>query len=150
MATRRKELEEKQRKQEEREIEDKLRREKQERLKERVIHSKALVDNSKALAQKRIEKQENMKKNLQSEREAYQQELARRLQRVYNKPLMFEQVTKETGKIEIDQDIRERLMEEISNEEQEMEEVNEENEEVEMEGEIDENNEYEVEEDENN
>lgn len=70
-----------------------MRKEKQDRLKERVLNSKALVDNTRTLEEKRSKQQEDFKRNLQEKKNAYQQELARRLQRVYNKPLMFEQTT---------------------------------------------------------
>lgn len=111
-------MEEKQRKEEEKIIEDKLRKEKQDRLKERVINSKALVDNSKALEEKRSKAQEDFKRNLQEKKQNYQQELARRLQRVYNKPLMFEQSAK-TEKFNMNKNIKDKLNDIIYSKEEE-------------------------------
>jgi hypothetical protein len=73
-----------------------------------VLNSKALVDNTKALDEKRSKQQEDFKRNLQEKKNAYQQELARRLQRVYNKPLMFEQSTSKE-KFSMNKNMKEKL-----------------------------------------
>ncbi len=85
-------MDEKQRKEEEKELEDRLRYEKQIRLKDRVVNSKAIVDNTRSLEEKKKKQQQDFKNNLRESKERYQQDLARRLQRVYNKPLMLESV----------------------------------------------------------
>lgn len=117
MATRRKELEEKQRKEEETQLEDKLRREKQTRLNERVKNSKAIVDNQKALDEKRKTQQSDFKRSLQESKNHYQEELARRLQRVYNRPLMLETVTNKADKVTMNKNIQEKLGSYINNQE---------------------------------
>jgi hypothetical protein len=71
-------------------LEDKAREEKQNRLKERVVNSKALVDNREKLEETRKQKQEDFKNNLREQTAEYKNKLARSYQRVYNKPLMFE------------------------------------------------------------
>lgn len=111
MATRRKELEEKQKREEEKLLEDKLRKEKQDKLKERVTHSKALVDNRKQLQKRKQEKIDIFKQNVKNDRESYQEKLAISLQRIYNQPLMFEQVTGKHDKFEYDREIQEKLEE---------------------------------------
>ena len=83
-------MEDKQRKEEEKIEEDRLRHEKQNKLKERVVNSGFLVDNTKALEEQRKKKQEDFKKNLREEKLKYEEDLQIRLQKVYNKPLMFE------------------------------------------------------------
>lgn len=80
-------------------LEDKMRKEKQDRLKERVINSKSLVDNKQQLENKRKAQQELFKQSLIDNKKNYEEELTRRLQRVYNKPLMFESSYKTTDKI---------------------------------------------------
>ena len=92
METRRKELEEKQRKIKERELEDEIRFERQNRLKERVNNSSAIVDNKKQLEENRRRLEEEFKKDLREKRISYQNELARRKQKVYNRPLLIEQM----------------------------------------------------------
>ena len=99
-------------------MEDKLRKEKQDRLKERVINSKALVDNSKALEEKRNKQQEDFKKNLQEKKNEYQQDLARRLQRVYNKPLMFEQKSGKNEKFSMNKNMKDKLFNILYNNEE--------------------------------
>ena len=86
-----------------------MRKEKQDRLKERVVNSKALVNNTKALEDKRSKQQEDFKRNLQDKKNAYQQELARRLQRVYNKPLMFEQTSGKVEKFSMNKNMKDKL-----------------------------------------
>ena len=83
-------MEEKEKRNEEKMIEDLLRKEKQDKLKQRVVNSKFIVDNAKALDEKKRKHQEDFKNNLEEQKNKYEQELARRLERVYNKPLMFE------------------------------------------------------------
>ena len=92
METRRRELEEKQRKINEQKLEDQLRKERQDRLKERVQNSKAIVDNKKQLEENRRKQQEDFRNNLIKKRESYENELQRRVEKVYNKPLMLEQI----------------------------------------------------------
>lgn len=99
MATRRKELEEKQRKEEQKKQEDIQRQKDQNKLKERVTKSKYLVDNKQALEAKRKEKQENFKQGLKDNKKSYMEELERRKQKVYNRPLMFEQSTGNVSKL---------------------------------------------------
>ena len=71
-------------------LEDKAREEKQKRLKDRVVNSKALVDNREKLEETRKQKQDDFKNNLKEQNAEYKNKLARSYQRVYNKPLMFE------------------------------------------------------------
>jgi hypothetical protein len=100
---------------EEKLIDEKMRKEKQERLKERVTNSKALVDNTKALEDKRQKQQEDFKRGLQEKKLAYQQDLARRLQRVYNKPLMFETTTGKVEKFSMNKNIKDKLYDVLYN-----------------------------------
>jgi hypothetical protein len=86
-----------------------MRKEKQDKLKERVTTSKSLVDNTQTLHKKRKDQQENFKKNLQEQKNNYQEDLARRLQKVYNKPLMFEQSMGKTKKITTDKTMLGRI-----------------------------------------
>ena len=88
----------KQKVEEEKAYEDKLRYEKQNRLKERVINSNFIVDNAKALEEKKKKQKEDFKNNLKENQERYHNELSRRLQRVYNKPLMFESMSERIEK----------------------------------------------------
>jgi hypothetical protein len=104
-----------------------MRREKQERLKERVVNSKAIADNSKVLGEKRIKQQEDFKKSLQEKKQSYQQDLARRLQRVYNKPLMFETSTGKVEKFTMNKNIKEKLNEALYNNIDDPSEANEDN-----------------------
>jgi hypothetical protein len=102
-------LEDKQKKEEQRILDEKERKEKQNRLKERVVNSKNLVDNTKALEEKRKKQQEDFKNGLKDTAEKYQQELARRLQKVNNKPLMFETATQKTDKFSKDRQMMEKI-----------------------------------------
>lgn len=92
MEVRRKEIEERERKVEEKMLEDLLRKERQDRLKERVQNSKAIIDNKKQLEENRRKLQEDFMNNLQKNKESYQNELQRRLEKVYAAPLMLEQI----------------------------------------------------------
>ena len=92
MEVRRKEIEERERKVEEKMLEDLLRKERQDRLKERVQNSKAIIDNKKQLEENRRKLQEDFMNNLQKNKEYYQNELQRRLEKVYAAPLMLEQI----------------------------------------------------------
>ena len=92
MELRRKELEEKENQQKLKEIEDSIRAEQQARLKERVLNSKAIVDHTNQLNEIKQKRMEEFKEELQRQEESYKAELARRLERVYNRPLLVEQV----------------------------------------------------------
>jgi hypothetical protein len=85
---------------EEKELEDRLRVEKQNRLKDRIVNSKAIVDNAKSLDEKKKKQQQDFKNNLRESKERYQQELARRIQRVYQKPLMLESMNLKVDKFQ--------------------------------------------------
>jgi hypothetical protein len=82
-------------------LEDRLRFEKQTRLKDRVINSKAIVDNTKTLEEKKKKQQQEFKTSIRESKDQYQQDLARRLQRVYNKPLMLESVCQKVEKFKV-------------------------------------------------
>lgn len=126
-------------------LEDKLRKEKQERLKDRVVNSKAIVDNSKALTDKQIRQQEEFKRNLQEKKETYQLDLARRLQRVYNKPLMLEASLGKVEKFSMNSNMRDKISEVVfNNNEDQSREINEDIEEeaIEEENEVQEENEH--------
>jgi hypothetical protein len=90
-------------------LEDKMRKEKQERLKERVISSKALSDNKEMLENKRKSQLESFKRGLTENKKNYEEEMARRLQRVYNKPLMFETSYKATDKLAKNRNLHEKV-----------------------------------------
>ena len=92
MELRRKELEEKENQQKLKEIEDSIRAEQQARLRERVLNSKAIVDHTNQLNEIKQKRMEEFKEELQRQEESYKAELARRLERVYNRPLLVEQV----------------------------------------------------------
>ena len=92
MELRRKELEEKENQQKLKEIEDSIRAEHQARLRERVLNSKAIVDHTNQLNEIKQKRMEEFKEELQRQEESYKAELARRLERVYNRPLLVEQV----------------------------------------------------------
>jgi len=111
MAARRKEMEDRQRKEEQKAMEDKMREEKQNRLKERVVNSKALVDNRQTLEATRKQKQDDFNRNLREQDEDYKNKLARSYQKVYNKPLMFETIGKKTDKIILGQQFEEKIKE---------------------------------------
>ena len=59
--------------------------------------------------EKRKRQQEDFKRSLQDQKVQYQQELARRLQRVYNKPLMLETVTGKVDKFVMNKNIQAKL-----------------------------------------
>ncbi len=115
MAVRRKEMEEKQRKEEQKKEEDKQRLIKQNKLKERVVNSKYLVDNRKALEESRKDKQENFKESLRKQALEYKIELEKRKQKIYNMPLNFEKEHNATNKLKNQQRTKE-LVEEIISE----------------------------------
>ena len=92
MELRRKELEEKENQQKLKEIEDSIRAEQQARLRERVLNSKAIVDHTNQLNEIKQKRMEEFREELQRQEESYKAELARRLERVYNRPLLVEQV----------------------------------------------------------
>ena len=92
MELRRKELEDKENQQKLKELEDNIRAEHQARLRERVWNSKALVDHRNQLKENEIRRKEEFREELQKQEESYRNELARRLDRVYNRPLLVEQV----------------------------------------------------------
>lgn len=96
-------------------LEDKMRKEKQQRLKERVVSSKALADNKEMLESKRRAQQEAFKKGLIDNKKNYEEEMARRLQRVYNKPLMFESSYKSTDKVAKNRNLHQKVYGELSN-----------------------------------
>jgi len=109
MAARRKTLEDRERKEQDRMLEDKMRTEKQNRLKERVVNSKALVDNTKALDESKKTKQNDFRSNLNSDNDKYKTYLASMYQKVYNKPLMFESMGKKSDKILLGKNMRIKL-----------------------------------------
>ena len=92
MELRRKELEDKENQQKLKELEDSIRAEHQSRLRERVLNSKAIVDHTNQLNEIKQKRMEEFKEELQRQEETYKAELARRLERVYNRPLLVEQV----------------------------------------------------------
>jgi len=120
MATRRKELEEKQRKEEKRKETDIQRVKDQNKLKERVTKSRALVDNKKELDDKRKKKQEDFRKSLKEDKKLYQEELERRKQKIYNKPLMFEQGSGTLNKLKAARNAKEAIHEDIEEGDQEI------------------------------
>ena len=126
METRRREIEEKQRKQDELALEDRLRKEKQDRLKERVQTSKAIVDNKRQLEENRRKLQEDFKNNLIKNKETYIADLQRRTQKVYNSPLLFEQIGSKQEKFSLNKnmkdDLNELLVEQVGIEGEEGEE----------------------------
>jgi hypothetical protein len=86
-----------------------MRKEKQDKLKERVQASKALVDNKKSLDEKRKKQQDDFRSNVKQTKLKYEEDLARRIQRVYNKPLMFETVTQKADKFSQDKNMQDKL-----------------------------------------
>ena len=92
MELRRKELEDKENQQKLKELEDNMRAEQQSRLRERVLNSKAIVDHTNQLNEIKQKRMEEFREELQRQEESYKAELARRLERVYNRPLLVEQV----------------------------------------------------------
>ena len=111
MDLRRKELEEKERQVKEKEIEDNIRAEHQARLRERVWNSKAIVDNSNQLKENKLRQQEEFKAKLQKQKETYNAELKRRLEKVYNRPLLVEQVGNKGEKFSLNKNNQEDLNE---------------------------------------
>ena len=105
MDLRRKELEEKERQIKEKEIEDNIRAEHQIRLRERVLNSKAIVDNTNQLNENRLRHQEEFKPKLQKQKESYNAELKRRLEKVNNRPLLVEQVGNKGEKFSLNKNI---------------------------------------------
>ena len=122
MDLRRKELEEKERQIKEKEIEDNIRAEHQIRLRERVLNSKAIVDNTNQLNENRLRHQEEFKAKLQKQKESYNAELKRRLEKVYNRPLLVEQVGNKGEKFSLNknnqEDLNEILLDPIAGEDE--------------------------------
>lgn len=122
MDLRRKELEEKERQIKEKEMEDNIRAEHQARLRERVWNSKAIVDNTNQLLENRARQQEEFKAKLQRQKDSYNAELARRLEKVYNRPLLVEQVGNKGEKFSLNknnqEDLNELLVEPIAGEDE--------------------------------
>ena len=122
MDLRRKELEEKERQIKEKEIEDNIRAEHQARLRERVWNSKAIVDNTNQLNENRLRHQEEFKAKLQKQKESYNAELKRRLEKVYNRPLLVEQVGNKGEKFSLNknnqEDLNEILLDPIAGEDE--------------------------------
>ncbi len=109
MDLRRKELEEKERQIKVKELEDNIRAEHQARLRERVWNSKAIVDNTNLLNENRLRHQEEFRAKLQKQKESYNAELARRLEKVYNRPLLVEQVGNKGEKFSLNKNNQEDL-----------------------------------------
>jgi hypothetical protein len=148
MEVRRKEIEERERKVEEKMLEDLLRKERQDRLKERVQNSKAIIDNKKQLEENRRKLQEDFINNLQKKKESYENELQRRLEKVYAAPLMLEQIGGKGEKFTMNKntkdDLNELLADQEDNDNDGMMDENEnqdENIQAEADDEYDENNE---------
>ena len=122
MDLRRKELEEKERQIKVKEIEDNMRAEHQARLRERVWNSKAIVDNTNQLNENRLRQQEEFRAKLQKQKESYNAELARRLEKVYNRPLLVEQVGNKGEKFSLNknnqEDLNDLLLEPIAAEDE--------------------------------
>ena len=122
MELRRKELEEKERQIKVKEIEDNIRAEHQARLRERVWNSKAIVDNSNQLKENKIKQQEEFKAKLQKQKDSYNAELKRRLEKVYNRPLLVEQVGNKGEKFSLNknnqEDLNEMLLDPIAGEDE--------------------------------
>ena len=108
---RRREIEEQQRKRDEIEFDNLLRKDKQDRLKVRVQTSKAIIDNKAQLEENKRKMQEDFRNRLIKNKELYDMELQRRIQKVYNKPLMFEQIGKGDEKYTLGKNMREDLNE---------------------------------------
>ena len=122
MDLRRKELEEKERQIKVKEIEDNIRAEHQARLRERVWNSKAIVDNTNQLNENRLRQQEEFKAKLQKQKDSYNAELKRRLEKVYNRPLLVEQVGNKGEKFSLNknnqEDLNEMLLDPIAGEDE--------------------------------
>ena len=74
-----------------------------------------MTDTKKAQENKRRDQQDSFKKGLITRKQEYNQDLAIRLQRVYNKPLMFETSYNTTDKIIRNKNIHEKVYDEINN-----------------------------------
>ena len=116
MDLRRKELEEKERQIKVKEIEH------QAILRERVWNSKAIVDNTNQLNENRLRQQEEFKAKLQKQKDSYNAELKRRLEKVYNRPLLVEQVGNKGEKFSLNknnqEDLNEMLLDPIAGEDE--------------------------------
>ena len=111
METRRKELEKKKKEEEKIKKEDIERIKRQNRLNERVRNSKAIVDNSKALKEKREEKEKAIQDRLNEDKNQYKNNLAIIKQRVANRPLLLESV----GNTSLQRVIDDQTQNEINN-----------------------------------
>ena len=109
MELRRKELEDKENQQKLKELEDNIRAEQQSRLRERVLNSKAIVDHTNQLNEIKQKRMEEFREELQRQEESYKAELARRLERVYNRPLLVEQVRNKGEKFSLNRNNLEDL-----------------------------------------
>jgi hypothetical protein len=74
-----------------------------------------LVDNSKTIQENRKKQQEEFKRGLIEKKQKYEQDLARTLQRVYNKPLMFEMSSK-VEKFTMNRNMKEKIDSYLENE----------------------------------
>ncbi len=99
METRRKELEDKMKIEKEIKEEDEKRKIKQNKLNDRVKNSKALIDNKKALEERKNKYRSDFKKNMIESKDHYENEMTLRIQKVYNRPLLFEQAYGTASKI---------------------------------------------------
>jgi hypothetical protein len=88
---RRKNMEDKLKIEEKKMEEDKERVKNQNKLKERVVNSKFLVDNKKKLEEDKKKRQDAFKESLRKQAIEYKMELEKTKQKVYNKPLNFEE-----------------------------------------------------------
>ena len=94
MDTRRKELEDKQIKEENIKREDEKRRERQNRLNNRVRSSSIIKGNKKELEENRKIRKQEFKQNLKDDKKKYKNNLEIMYQKVDNRPLMMESVTR--------------------------------------------------------
>ena len=94
MDTRRKELEDKQIKEENIKREDEKRRERQNRLNNRVRSSSIIKGNKKQLEENRKIRKQEFKQNLKDDKKKYKNNLEIMYQKVDNRPLMMESVTR--------------------------------------------------------
>jgi len=92
-----------------------MRKEKQDRLKERVVNSKFMVDKTRSINENRKKQQDEFKRGLIEKKQKYEQDLARTLQRVYNKPLMFE-LSNKVEKFTMNRNLKEKIDNLIENE----------------------------------
>ena len=121
MDYRRKHLEERQKKEEDLKEEDRKRKLQQNKLKERVTQSKNLVDNRKKLEESKREKQETFKRDLKREANEYKMALEKMKQKIYNKPLQFEENQKSSNKLKVHQNAKAIVDECMNDEEIELE-----------------------------